>query len=709
MAELVRFHPELPAAFRRIAPETSLWLEDWPVAPAIRRPVVLTRHDVYAPDARLVATVAGREIEVPRSRLLFFWGIAEGDPSTRVLAFLDPDEGTIGGLAVSPDGMQEIVPSPTGGRSLVAPWDSRNPGRDGEPAWTCAGAVSPDERAETPAIDAPQPLAISSLHTLVVAIDTDNELLSLKFGDNLTNATDYLAQLFAALNLIYERDLFVRLLQGYTVLRVSSTTDPYVQGGGGNASSAQLGEFRNYWGTNYGGVKRGLAAMLSGKQSSANSSSGIASLRVLCNSAFGYSFTQVFKFGGSTGATDAFVVGHELGHNFGSHHTHCFPSAAAPVDQCYNAEAGCYSGPTSCPSPFTIDPVNGGSVSGVTGTLMSYCHLLSGCSASKIFHPESVNVIAPLVQNSVGFCVFPFEATAPTVAGISPNTGPTAGGSGVTITGSNFQSGATVSFADRSSATFATGVTVMGSSQITATLPARPAGLTDVVVSNPNHSTGTLPDGFTFVSGPVIDSISPNNGSTSGGTAITITGANFQGPATVSLGGAAASSVNVVNSTTITAVTAAHATGTVDLVVTIPGPQSDTLSDAFFYIPPLPAMNLHTVDPCRLVDTRTTHGPALAAQSTRIFDLTGTCSLPGTAKAVAVILSATGPSSPGFLTLFPGNGVNPGTSSLNFIAGATRANNAIVLLATDASLTLAVRNGSAGTVHFVLDVTGYFE
>jgi hypothetical protein len=710
-AEIVTFDGGAVDALLATALEASIRLEDWPVAPSERQTVLVTRHDVYAPDARLVKIEAGRDVEVPRSRLVFLWGIAEGDSRTRVLVFVDPDTRSVGGLSVSPEGMHEIVPATSGERRryLVSSWDSRLPRREDEPAWTCGGSIHPLLGSEPPAAtrgaSGVRTQAITSLHTLVVAVETDNELLSLKFGDDITSATDYLATLFASLNVIYERDLFVRLLQGYSILRVSSTTDPYATGGSGNASSAQLVEFASYWATNYGGVRRGLAMMLSGKQPSPNQSSGIAYLSSVCST---YSFTQVFKFPGSTGATDAKVVGHELGHNFGSEHTHCFPTAAAPVDQCYGSQPGCYSGPTGCPTPFSIDPVNGDTVSDVRGTLMSYCHLLSGCPVTSIFHPETVNVIAPRVQGQVGVCVFPFGPAEPAITGISPDTGPTGGATSFTVTGSNFQSGATVTFADRSSATAATGVTVVNSSTITATLPARPAGLTDVLVSNPDKMTGTLRDGFTFLSGPVLYSISPNSGPTTGGTSVTIQGGNFTSPATVTLGGTPATSVDVPDSTTITAVTGPHATGMVDLVVAIGGP-STTLPNAFFYAPGGIPTDFYTVSPCRLVDTRTTHPPALNAQSTRIFTVTGTCGIPSTAKAVSVNLTAVGPTSRGFFTLFPGNGLDPGTSSINFTPGLTRANNAIVLVATDGAGTIAVRNGSNGTAHFVLDVNGYFQ
>lgn len=117
--------------------------------------------------------------------------------------------------------------------------------------------------------------------------------------------------------------------------------------------------------------------------------------------------------------------------------------------------------------------------------------------------------------------------------------------------------------------------------------------------------------------------------------------------------------------------------------------------------------------PCRVVDTReasgTWGGPALAARAERVFPVAGRCGVPPTAKAVAANLAVTGASGAGFLrayAAFPPSA--PETSVLNFAAGATRANNAVVGL--DAAGQVAVFNGMAsGTAHLVLDVVGYFE
>jgi len=82
---------------------------------------------------------------------------------------------------------------------------------------------------------------------------------------------------------------------------------------------------------------------------------------------------------------------------------------------------------------------------------------------------------------------------------------------------------------------------------------------------------------------PTVTAVSPVNGPASGGSGVTLTGTNFAGATSVTFGGVAATSVNVVDDTTITAVTPAHAAGAVDVVVTTPG-GAGTLTDGFTYL-----------------------------------------------------------------------------------------------------------------------------
>jgi IPT/TIG domain-containing protein len=82
---------------------------------------------------------------------------------------------------------------------------------------------------------------------------------------------------------------------------------------------------------------------------------------------------------------------------------------------------------------------------------------------------------------------------------------------------------------------------------------------------------------------PIVDSISPNTGSNGGGQSVTISGSNFTGATSATLGGTAITSFSVVNSTTITGVTAAHAAGVVNVVVNSPS-GSGTLTNGYTYV-----------------------------------------------------------------------------------------------------------------------------
>jgi hypothetical protein len=124
------------------------------------------------------------------------------------------------------------------------------------------------------------------------------------------------------------------------------------------------------------------------------------------------------------------------------------------------------------------------------------------------------------------------------------------------------------------------------------------------------------------------------------------------------------------------------------------------------------ARDFFTVTPCRVFDTRDPAGPwggpSLVGGQDRTFAIAGRCGIPSTARAVSVNVTVTGPTAPGFLTLFPGGGPPPLASTINFRAGQTRANNAVVTLGGAGDI--VVRAGMAsGNVHVILDVNGYFD
>ncbi|MGF7182393.1 IPT/TIG domain-containing protein, partial [Tunturiibacter psychrotolerans] len=178
-------------------------------------------------------------------------------------------------------------------------------------------------------------------------------------------------------------------------------------------------------------------------------------------------------------------------------------------------------------------------------------------------------------------------STVPFVSGITPNSGPVKGGTSVTITGIDFAAGATVTFGG----TAATNVAVVNSTTITATTPAGSVGAATVTVTNSGGQSGNLANAFTYIGQPTISSVSPTNGSTSGGTVATITGTNFAAGAAVTFGGTAATNVVVLNSTTITATTPAGSAGAVTVTVTNVGSQSGSLANAFTYVVGEPAVS----------------------------------------------------------------------------------------------------------------------
>src|SRR5712691_1575488 len=219
----------------------------------------------------------------------------------------------------------------------------------------------------------------------------------------------------------------------------------------------------------------------------------------------------------------------------------------------------------------------------------------AGSGSLTVTAPPNANIAPPgyymlFILNSNGvpsvassLLLSSSSTPAPTVTSISPNSGTINGGTAVSITGTGFLAGATVSLGG----TPVTGVTVVNSTSITATTPAHAAGLVNVIVTNSDTQSGTLTQGFTYTTvsnpPPTLTGISPASGTAAGGTAVTITGTGFLAGATVSLGGTQATGVTVVNSTSITATTPAHAAGAVDVVVSNSDTQSGTLTQGFTY------------------------------------------------------------------------------------------------------------------------------
>jgi hypothetical protein len=123
---------------------------------------------------------------------------------------------------------------------------------------------------------------------------------------------------------------------------------------------------------------------------------------------------------------------------------------------------------------------------------------------------------------------------------------------------------------------------------------------------------------------------------------------------------------------------------------------------------------LSTLTPCRAIDTRNAAGPLggpqLQPNGLRSFNLVSVCGIPSTAKAVSANITVVQPTASGALHVYPGDlGATPSATAISFASGKTRANNAVLRLATDGSGTVNVMCESGGAVDLVIDVNGYFE
>jgi len=179
-------------------------------------------------------------------------------------------------------------------------------------------------------------------------------------------ATNWALAIIAGVSQIYESETNSAIQVVY--INIWNTVDPfdtYIA-----QASAMLSEIRNYWQTNNVNVNRDLVHLLTKRNNTGTG--GIAYVDVLCSNNYGYGFSASlsndtsFSFPNPTYSWNLNVVSHEIGHNYGSKHTHwcgwqqdlTIPFAGGVIDNCVDVEGSC----ANNPSPQV-------------GTIMSYCHV----------------------------------------------------------------------------------------------------------------------------------------------------------------------------------------------------------------------------------------------------------------------------------------------------------------------------------------------
>ncbi len=205
------------------------------------------------------------------------------------------------------------------------------------------------------------------------------------------------------------------------------------------------------------------------------------------------------------------------------------------------------------------------------------------CATTSTIAPGVVNVTVTNSDTQSGTLSNGFTYLGPPVLSlISPTSGPTAGGTLITLTGAGFHAGATVQLGSA----FCAGVTVVSATTITCLTPfASMEGVVNVTVVNADLQQALLTSGYTYYAAPAVNTVSPNTGPSTGGTAITVTGTDFRTGATVMVGTTPCLSVTVNSLVNITCTTGPTTNqGPQNVVVTNLDAQTGTLSAGFNYI-----------------------------------------------------------------------------------------------------------------------------
>jgi hypothetical protein len=312
-------------------------------------------------------------------------------------------------------------------------------------------------------------------------------------------------------------------------------------------------------------------------------------------------------------------------------------------------------------------------------------------------------------------------AAQPAVTAVSPSTGPAAGGTPVTITGTNMTGATVVDFGPNA----ATGVMINAAgTQITATSPAG-TGTVDVIVTTPGGPSATVPgDHYTYIPAPTVSSVSPSSGPAAGGTSVTITGTNLTGATVVDFGPKPPTGVMVNAAGTQITATSPAGFGSVYVTVTTPGGTSATSSgELFSYVPAVTSVSPSS-GPAAGGTSVTITGTGLTGVTTVAFGLSPAASITfnsdtqitatspaGTGTVDVTVTTAGGMSSPSTADQYsyipppppPPPPSPPTITNLSPASGPTAGGNAITITGTNLTGATAVRFGSKPATSYTVN------
>lgn len=379
--------------------------------------LVLQKFNLYHADASIIVQRDGGEQWQSPKEYSLFRGHIEGEPASRVFWMSDRD-GSMRGIVhrdgavyvtevpvVAVDGAIAQVP---GERVRARKVDAASDFVDRE--FSCAQDTTfakPIEifkqadkvlsHAKLAATMPADPAGMQRVASMIV--DTDYELIQ-KLG-GADSASDYITGLMGYVSSIYQAEVNTSLEISQLYIR-DSIDDPWRA----STASAILFEVQDYWNQPpYSTQPRDFVHFLSGK----DAGGGVAFVDVLGMDEKDWSYSIstgiVGKFSPDNPQViwDSYVVAHEIGHNFGSPHTHEYAGIGEerPVDCCYVDASDDYCYATNGNRTGTgklpgLNSLTGGTARQGAGTIMSYCQLVSPGGLENISmnlgsqHPQGV-------------------------------------------------------------------------------------------------------------------------------------------------------------------------------------------------------------------------------------------------------------------------------------------------------------------------------
>lgn len=322
------------------------------------------------------------------------------------------------------------------------------------------------ERASTPAAGTQTAQAVGPQRRADIIIETDYELLKLLGSTSAVYA--YVTDLFGYVSSQYQSEVGARLNITQVNVYTSSASDPWSSTTSGDTL---LGELQNYWNAS-GRIEqsRHHVHLLSGR----NTGGGVAYLNTLGSAQKQYAYGVSGNIEGSFSPSnpkvvwDAVVIAHEIGHAFGSDHTHNYDnpylgsSQGGAIDCCYSEDSGQCVVQLGGTYRYGVFPGSnstfGGSPGVGAGTIMSYCDNLQPGMSNISFnfgtnHTRGVNPwrVANVLQSSAQ-TYLPLDTTQQNYALSVTNQG--------TGTGTVSSSPSGISCGSTCSASFAAGTAV---------------------------------------------------------------------------------------------------------------------------------------------------------------------------------------------------------------------------------------------------------